>query len=218
MVSVTNEQASGLRTGRPGRKRSEDSRQAILAAAFELFGELGYAALTIEGVAAWAGVGKQTIYRWWPSKADVLLDALAVKADMHIPVADQGSYRTELRTFLDSSFVLSRRPQVAAMLCALMAQAQTDPAFGDRFREVFLLRRRDALATILNRAGERGDLPAHPSPGVVQDLVFGVIWYRMLATRVPLDAALTNELLHTLTGSHPRPPATTPTRKGPRTP
>lgn len=218
MVSVTNERASELRAGRPGRKRSEDSRQAILAAAFALFGELEYAALTIEGIAARAGVGKQTIYRWWPSKADVLLDALAVKADMHIPVADQGSYRAELRTFLDSSFVLSRRPQVAAMLCALMAQTQTDPAFGARFREAFLLRRRDALTTILTRAAERGDLPECPTPGAVLDLVFGVIWYRMLATREPLDDALTDDLLHTLIGGHPPTPPATRTRKGPRTP
>jgi AcrR family transcriptional regulator len=59
-----------------GRKRSQESRLAILTAAFELTAELGYAGLTIEGIAARSGTGKQTIYRWWPSKADVLLDAL----------------------------------------------------------------------------------------------------------------------------------------------
>jgi AcrR family transcriptional regulator len=62
---------------RPGRKRSEESRLAILAAAFELIAEVGYAGLTIEGIAARSGTGKQTIYRWWPSKADVLMDAIA---------------------------------------------------------------------------------------------------------------------------------------------
>lgn len=114
--------------------------------------------------------------------------------------------------------MLSRRPQVAALLCALMAQAQTDPAFGDRFREAFLLGRRNALATILTRAAQRGDLPDHPSPGAVLDIVFGVIWYRMLATRQPLDAALSDDLLHALTGAHRQPATGTPTRKGPCTP
>jgi len=186
---------------RPGRKRSQDSRLAILTASFELFGEVGYAALTIEGIAARAGCGKQTIYRWWPSKADVLLDALATKADMHVPLTNHSSYEADVRIFLRDTFALARRPQVIDMLCALMAEAQTDPGFGDRFQGAFLQRRREALTTILSRAVERGDLPRHLAPSTVLDIVFGVIWYRMLATRQPLDQALLAELMQTLTGT-----------------
>jgi len=187
---------------RPGRKRSQERRLAILTASFELFSEVGYPGLTIEGIAARAGCGKQTIYRWWPSKADVLLDALATKADMHVPLTNQGSYEADVRIFLRDSFALARRPQVIDMLCALMAEAQTDPGFGHRFRGGFLQRRRDALSTILSRAVERGDLPNHLAPSTVLDIVFGVIWYRMLATRQPLDQALLAELMQTLTGTH----------------
>jgi len=186
---------------RPGRKRSQERRLAILTASFELFSEVGYPGLTIEGIAARAGCGKQTIYRWWPSKADVLLDALATKADMHVPLTNQGSYEADVRIFLRDSFALARRPQVIDMLCALMAEAQTDPGFGHRFRGGFLQRRRDALSTILSRAVERGDLPNHLAPSTVLDIVFGVIWYRMLATRQPLDQALLAELMQTLTGT-----------------
>lgn len=192
---------------RPGRKRSEESRLAILTAAFELIGEVGYAGLTIEGIAARSGTGKQTIYRWWRSKADVLLDALATKADLYVPNPDTGSYAADLRAFLQASFVLAHRPPVADGLRALMAEAQIDPAFGDRFRALFLQQRRDALGTILEQARSRGELPPGLSPGTIADIVFGTVWYRLLATREPLDDQLVEELLTTLTerGPHPAP-------------
>src|SRR5579862_8854730 len=96
--------------GHAGRKRSEQSRLAILTAAYDLVGEIGYARLTVEGIAARAGTGKQTIYRWWPSKADVVLDALATKADLNIPIPDEGSYAADLRAFLLASFALGNQP------------------------------------------------------------------------------------------------------------
>jgi AcrR family transcriptional regulator len=190
---------------RPGRKRSERSRQAILAAAFELVAESGYAAVTIEGIAARSGTGKQTIYRWWPSRADVLLEALAGQADLHILIPDEGSYRADLRAFLAASFALGRKQQVTDVLRGLMAQAQIDPEFGQRFRNNFLLRRRAALGVITSRAQHRGDFPAGLSPGMVADIVFGVIWYRTLATRAALDDSLAAELLTAVAG-----PATDP--------
>jgi len=186
---------------RPGRRRSEEAQQAILAAALELTAEAGYAALTIDGIAARSGTGKQTIYRWWPSKDDVLLEAGAAKAALHVPVEDEGSFRGDLRAFLTASFALGRQRQMTDLLRALMARAQIDEAFGQRFREAFLLRRRDALGVILDRARARGELPAGVSAGTVTDVVFGVLWYRVLATRGPLDDRLADELVALLAGS-----------------
>jgi AcrR family transcriptional regulator len=186
-------------TARAGRKRSAESRSAILAAALDLVGEVGYARLTIEGIAARSGAGKQTIYRWWPSKADVLFDALATKADLHVPVSDQGSYPADLRAFLDASFRLAS-PVVVEVLRALMAQAQVDEGFGERFRQSFLQRRRDALGEIVQRARGRGDLPPGISAGTVADIVFGVLWYRVLTTHEPPADSLAEELVTALTG------------------
>jgi AcrR family transcriptional regulator len=177
-----------------GRPRSETSRQAILSAAIALAAEVGYAGLTIEGIAARAGTGKQTIYRWWPTKADILLEAGAAKADAYVPVTDHGSYRADLRAFLEASYAMAGLPQLADLLRALMAEAQLDREFGERFRLSFLERRRDAIGVITSRARERGDLPGHPDPETVADIVFGTIWYRILATRRPLDAALAEDL------------------------
>ncbi|NUT08073.1 MAG: TetR/AcrR family transcriptional regulator [Hamadaea sp.] len=183
---------------RPGRKRSEASRLAILAAALDLLAEVGYAGLTVEGIAARSGAGKQTIYRWWPSKADVLLDALTTKAELHIPIPDEGGYREDLRAFLVATFRLGGQPQIADTLRALMAEAQVNPAFGERFRAEFLAHRRAALRHLVDRARERGDLPPGLSPETVLDLVFGLLWYRLLATRRPFDDELVDELVHTL--------------------
>lgn len=179
----------------PGRPRSETSRQAILVAALELVADAGYAELTIEGIAAHAGVGKQTIYRWWQSKADVLLEAGAAKADLHVPVTDRGSYRADLRAFLEASYKIANHARFADLLRALMAEAQINPQFGRRFHEAFLERRRDALAVLTERARRRGDLPDRPAPGTVADIVFGTIWYRILATHESFDGHLVGDLV-----------------------
>jgi AcrR family transcriptional regulator len=184
---------------RPGRPRSEGSRDAILQAATELVVEHGYATVSIEKVAQRAGVGKQTIYRWWPSKGDILMEALTRKADVHIALPDKGSWAADLRRVLDDSFALAREPQLGELLRALMVEAQLDPAFGARFRTEFLERRRAALATLVDRARRRGDLPATITAGFAADVVFGVLWYRLLAVPQPFDRRLTNHLVGLLT-------------------
>ncbi|MDQ1130416.1 TetR/AcrR family transcriptional regulator [Microbacterium sp. SORGH_AS_0888] len=183
---------------RRGPKRSEESRLAILTAAFELTQEAGYRGLTIEGIAARAGVGKQTVYRWWPTKADVLLEAAAAKADLRVSTADQGSYRRDLERFLHDSFTLAAFPGLAGLLRSLMAEAQLDPDFAARFREGFLNRRRSALIEIVRRGRVRGDAPGEQPTELLADVVFGVIWYRLLATERPLDADDVDPLLDLL--------------------
>lgn len=188
-------------TRRPGRRRSEGSRDAILQAATDLVVEHGYAAVSIEKVAQRAKVGKQTIYRWWPSKGDILMEALAAKADVHIALPDEGGWAADLRRMLDDSFALARAPQLGELLRALMVEAQLDPAFGARFRTDFLERRRTALGTLVDRARTRGDLPTGLTAGIAADVVYGVLWYRLLAVPQPFDHALTESLVALLT--HP---------------
>ncbi|MEU9114832.1 TetR/AcrR family transcriptional regulator [Streptomyces sp. NPDC048483] len=203
---VMNEQPPSV--SRRGRKRSEESRLAILVAAFELVGEVGYPGLTIEGIANRAGCGKQTIYRWWPSKAHVLLEALAVKAELHVTNADHGSYADDMRAFLQDTFRLGRRQRVVDILCALMAEAQINAEFGQLFRTDFLQRRRDALQVVVDRARARGDLPPRPAPPTVLDIVFGTLWYRLLATREPFGDDLVDDLTATLAQAPQPPPGT----------
>lgn len=176
----------------------------MLGAAWEHTVESGFAALTVEGIAARAEVGKQTIYRWWPSKADVLLDALAEKADLNVAVDDGGSLRRELKVFLTDSATVLRHPGVATILRVLMAEAQLDPDFGHRFHTRFLVRRRAALTVILSRATQRGDHPDAASTDTLIDLVFGLIWYRLLAADGTLRPAQIRHLLDTIAPATPR--------------
>ncbi|MFJ5927906.1 TetR/AcrR family transcriptional regulator [Kitasatospora sp. NPDC092948] len=182
---------------RPGRRRSEESRQAILGAAFDLLGEVGYARLTVEGIAARSGTGKQTVYRWWPGKADVLLEAVTAHARRHIPLPETDDRAADLRTFLSATFAAAT-PGTSAALRALMAEAQIDPAFGERFRETLLNPRREALGTVVDRVREAGLLAPHLTTATAVDLVFGALWYRLLVTGRPLDDGLADLLARTL--------------------
>lgn len=125
----------------------------------------------------------------------------ATKADLGVPIDDRGSYAADLRAFLVASYRMANDRAVADLLRALMAEAQLDEPFGERFRVAFLQRRRDALAVIVDRARARGDLPPHPAPEVVLDLVYGTIWYRVLATRRRLGKALVDDLVRVLTAA-----------------
>jgi len=175
----------------PGRPRSEKARQAILAAALEELEEHGYAALTMQGIAARAGAGKQTIYRWWPSKADVVLDALVDLAESRITVPDEGSLPADLDAFLAATF---RERGQRKILVGLMAEALLDPAFATAFRERFLFARRAALRQILERAVERGEIAEDVDPELLIDVVYGVVWYRLMIGHAPLDEAAGREL------------------------
>jgi AcrR family transcriptional regulator len=169
---------------RPGRPRSETARRAILTAALDELREQGYAALTIEGIAARAGAGKQTIYRWWPSKADVVLDALLDMAATKITVPDKGSLHADLTAFLTATF---RQRGQRPILVGLMAQALLDPVFATAFRERFLFSRRATLRGILERAVARGEINADTDLEMLVDVVYGVLWYRLLLNHAPLS-------------------------------
>jgi AcrR family transcriptional regulator len=185
---------SSSRREKPGRPRSETARNAILEAALELVQAEGYAKLSVEGIAARAGVGKQTIYRWWPGKAQVILEALSTAATGDVESPDTGSLREDLRIWLRSTFRAGRREPYRSVLPALMAAAQLDPDFAAAFRGEFIADRRKILATMLERAEERGEWSSELRLETLLDLVFGVLWYRLLVGYSPLDTRLADEL------------------------
>jgi AcrR family transcriptional regulator len=178
----------GGEAAKRGRPRDERAWQAILRAASDLLLEHGYAALTVEGIARRAGVGRQTVYRWWPTKADVALEAMNAQAELEIAAGD-------LAGFLRETFTVA--PRFVPALSGLMAHAQLDPAFAARFRAEFLDRRRAALTALV-----RAELP-DVDPEYAADLVFGSLWYLVLTRPDRLDAAFAVRLHDTL--SAPRP-------------
>src|SRR5438067_3025385 len=141
----------------PGRPRSEEVRRAVLTAAVRLVEHDGYGAVTMEGIARSAGVSKQTVYRWWPAKADIVLEALNEGAETVAPADFTGSLEPDLRTFVRRS-VTGATGRTRPLLSALMADAQLDPDFAESFRHGFLARRRKVLRGLLEDARERGEL------------------------------------------------------------
>jgi AcrR family transcriptional regulator len=181
----------------PGRPRSAETHRAILCAVGSLLAESGYSDLSIEAVAAKAGVGKQTIYRWWPGKADLVMEyLLGVSAEM--PRPDTGTMAEDLRIFLLSSMEGWTIGKLGPVVTALMAEAQSDPRFGELFFRKLISARRAILKEILARGQARGELDAGRDLDLLADLIYGPLWYRLLLKHAPLDAAFLDDLLGAL--------------------
>ncbi|GAA3190718.1 TetR/AcrR family transcriptional regulator [Nonomuraea roseoviolacea] len=187
----------------PGRPRSEAARQAILNAAMLDLDEHGYAALTMQGIAARAGVGKQTVYRWWSSKADVVLEALIERAEQVVVAPDAGTLEGDLDAFLTATF---REHGLRRVLTGLMAQALLDPEFAKAFRDRFLFSRRAALRQILDRAAARGEIPADVDRELLIDMVYGLLWYRLMLDHAPLGEPVGRQLTGLLLRAVSAPP------------
>ncbi len=204
MPSPPHGAAAHIKTAR-GRPRSEGCHGAILGAVAELLRSEGYGALTIEAVARQAGVGKQTIYRWWRSRAEVVLEAYANHAASRVPVPDLGSLRADLEVFMVTAF--NRLNDVSGpTMRGLMADAVLDPEFLVLMREVLIERRRGALREVLARGAQRGELDPAADGEVLIDLLFGALWHRLLLQHAALDAAFARQIVGVvLDGARARP-------------
>jgi AcrR family transcriptional regulator len=180
---------SSLDTKHPrGRPRSEAARQAILAAAMELLLDQGLTAMSMDDVARRAGVSKATIYRWWPSKERLALDALAAEwaSSGSTQDRDTGTLRGDLLDlFRPWIRQLNRRPY-ARVVAGLVAAAQTDAEFADLYRQHFVRPRRNAGRDLLVRARDRGQIAADTDLEVALDLLYGPIYHRLLHGHGPL--------------------------------
>ncbi|GHO94217.1 TetR family transcriptional regulator [Reticulibacter mediterranei] len=185
-----------------GRRRNDKSHKAILQAALDLLEQDGYRALTIEAIAAQAGVGKQTIYRWWPSKAAVVLEAFTANAATQIPQPDTGSLRQDLQEFFAATLHAGGE-RTALVLRSLMAEALLDPEFAEQFLHIFIYARRNALGELLTRGVQRGQLAADVDINFLLDLVYGAIWYRVLVQHAALDEVLMEQLVDMLRRYNP---------------
>ncbi|MGW6054246.1 TetR/AcrR family transcriptional regulator [Streptomyces sp. NPDC055189] len=168
-----------------GRRRNEEARRAVLEAALRLIADADGAPVGVDAIAREAGVGKQTLYRWWPSKGAVLLDALTDRAQRAVSVPDSGSLREDLRAVVASTFEAAQAPPVGPALRTVVQEAARDPRLADLMRE-FTQARRTALREVLARGQERGDLSADSDLDLMVDQVYGVFWYRFLLGHAPL--------------------------------
>jgi AcrR family transcriptional regulator len=181
----------------PGRPRSEKAHKAILAAVMDLLLEQGLHAMSMEEVARRAGVSKATIYRWWPSKERLALDALATEWAFTPPAAqrDTGSLRGDLRTRLLPWLRQLNRKPYAHVVAGLVAEAQTSPEFAELYRSHFVQARRDATRELLVRARDRGEIAANTDLEVTLDMLYGPIYHRLLHGHAPLTEQFAQQVI-----------------------
>ena len=194
---MTNE--TSAEAPRRGRPRSERARNAILDAAAELLLEDGLDAVSMDAVAARAGVSKATIYRWWPTKETLALDAIyhaweAVRPQSRQTDSLQGDLLSLLRPWVR---LVGERPY-ARVIAALLAKAQTDPGFAALYHAQFLDPRRNHAGEIFRRAIERGEIPADTNVGVALDLLYGPFYHRMLQGTGPLNDRFARDVVAVL--------------------
>jgi AcrR family transcriptional regulator len=166
--------------GRAPHRRDENARLAVLHAADDLLVERGFGGVTIEGIAARAGVAKQTIYRWWPTKGDILLDTLIDDASRALAIPDAGSTVESTRRYLRRlARFLTKEPAGKVML-ALIGEAQHDPEMARTFDQRYLDPQRRSEREILKRGIDSGELSAELDIDAVLDALCGPILYRAL--------------------------------------
>ncbi|WP_336318265.1 TetR/AcrR family transcriptional regulator [Streptomyces lavendofoliae] len=195
-------------------RRSERSRRAIYDAALALVGEVGYARTTIEGIAARAGVGKQTIYRWWPSKAAVLLEAfvdLGVRAgealggDADSGIPDTGDLEADLKLVLRATVDELNDPGYDAPSRALAAEGVVNPELGARFVEQLLEPQLRLYVDRLSAAREAGQVRPEIDPRIALELFVGPLTHRWLLRTAPLTHAYADSLVeYAVRGLAPR--------------
>jgi AcrR family transcriptional regulator len=170
-------------------RRRRSSHRAILAATRALIRERGYASLTIEGVAARAGVGKQTIYRWWPSKGAVAIEALLEEVELAIEFPDTGDLARDLGSLLASVADLLGSPETGPPLTALLAATQHDDALREIWREQVFRPIRGRYLERVAAARDAGQLPSDVADDEILDCAFGPLWFRALTRPEAMDQA-----------------------------
>jgi AcrR family transcriptional regulator len=198
-------------------RRSDRSRRAIHDAALALVGEVGYPKTTIEGIAARAGVGKQTIYRWWPSKAAVLMEAFLDAIDRQAAEAeaseggayeipDTGDLAADLKLVLRATVDGLNDPVTAEPTRALTAEGIIDPVLGAQCVEKLLEPQLQLYVTRLRAAQEAGEVRADVDPRTALELLVAPLTYRWLLRTLPLTHAYADEIVDlTLRGLTVRP-------------
>ncbi|MEY9967686.1 AcrR family transcriptional regulator [Streptacidiphilus sp. MAP12-16] len=197
---------------RKGRPRSADADQAILAATRAALAEHGWGGLTMGDVATRAGVAKTTLYRRWPSKNELVVDAVAILFD-ELEIADLGSLRADIEAVVSQFADLLAQPESQAALLALFAESCRDPALRRRVRDAIIDPQKRLVHQGRAAAQARGELPPDLDPAearadvdIIFDTIAGTVEHRMLISGEPASpewiSRFTTLLLAPLTALH----------------
>lgn len=179
---------------RTGPKRDPEAQQRILDATRELICERGPNRVTINQIAEHAGVGKQTIYRWWPSKAAVVIDALEALFEAESAFPDTGSAYEDIRTQMRRVAATFASP-TGSIIRELVAESQGDTAVAEQFRTRFFAERRQRASAAIQAGIDNGELRHDLHLETVIDVLYAPLWLRMLIGHQPLSQAGVERIL-----------------------
>lgn len=186
-----------------GRPRDEEARSRILEASLEALEELGYPGVTCEAIAQRAGASKATIYRWWPHKEAVMLEALRESVAQELPFPDSGSLKEDIRIQL-RNFVKLLRSSRGRVFKGMIAAAQSDSKVAAAFLTIWVLPRREFARRGLEKYA--GELRPGVDLGVVLDQIYGPLYYRLLIGHETLTTKLADQITELVWGAIATPP------------
>ncbi|SCF77295.1 TetR/AcrR family transcriptional regulator [Streptomyces sp. Ncost-T10-10d] len=191
-------------------RRSERSRRAILEAALELCTEKGYGRVTVEAIAARAGVSKKTIYRWWPSKSAVMLEAFTDALVGTTPFVDTGDIAADLRANVMGAVKLLSTPPYGPAYAGILSEVHHDDALAETVRTKLIDPRFDEAVARLRRAQEQGQIPPGADLPLAVEMLYGPVYYRHVLRKPVQDeetiAALVAHVLRALGAPEVLPP------------
>ena len=188
-MTTTSEPEQGIR--KPGRPRSAQAHKAIIEATLELLAEEGFQGLSIEAVAAKAGVGKTTIYRRWSSKEELVMDAIR-QVQIDIPMTDTGNFRNDLAVLLKTAyhgFMTYPYPFLGKLLPKFIGEYQTNPEiFQDSITQL-IIPRLQRFIHMVEQAQARGEISRDIDPALVLELISGSLMIHLVFTRSRLPSS-----------------------------
>ena len=186
---------TAIKPGPRADRRNSSTHDAILDAAQRLVRRRGYNRVTIEAIAAAAGAGKQTIYRWWPSKAALYLElyeGLVAEDKLRF---DTGSVAGDLRFLLRRLFRILAATPARAILAGLIAETQSDPRVSKALIAHLVRGRRHLIRVVFERGQARGEIRGSADIDFAVDTISGSVWFRLLLGHQALDNRFADKLV-----------------------
>jgi AcrR family transcriptional regulator len=164
----------------PGRPRDEDVRKRILDSAAQLLQDRCFDDISVDAIAEMSGAGKATVYRWWPNKAAVLIEAFRERIAQEMPFPDTGDFRQDVRQQLQNFTEIIYWGKRGKVFRSFIAGAQADPEIAKAFREVWIRPRRAEARQLFERYIAMGVARSDLDPDLAVELIFSPLYYRLL--------------------------------------
>ncbi|MEV8309458.1 TetR/AcrR family transcriptional regulator [Streptomyces flavidovirens] len=172
----------------------EDVTDAIRTAVFEELAAVGYARMSIEGIARRAGVGKTAVYRRWKSKLALVLDLVSAVAAEGLPAPATGSLYGDVRALLEVAAHALRHPVASQVVPDLLVEAARHPEIAEAIKSALLDGQQGVAAAVVRDAVARGELPEGADADRALDLIVGPLYWRLVVVRTPLPAGYLDDL------------------------